>query len=217
LLSFHDESSASSTVSPPSTPPSDERFAPGALFAGRYRMITRLGRGGMGEVWRADDLVLNTPVALKLILSGADARDQILNEVRLARQITHPSVCRVFDVGETDGEVFFSMELVRGEDLASLLRRVGRLPSEKVLDIGRQLCAGLSAAHAQGVLHRDLKPANVLIDDHGRVRITDFGIATTRIGTVHHAPVGTPGYMAPEQVVLGTRLSERTDVYALGL
>src|SRR5262245_59748465 len=130
LLKFHEESAASSTVSVPSTGWSEDRFAPGALFAGRYRMITRIGSGGMGEVWRADDLVLNTPVALKLILSGADARDQILNEVRLARQITHPSVCRVFDVGETDGEVFFSMELVRGEDLASLLRRVGRLPSE---------------------------------------------------------------------------------------
>ena len=99
--------------------------------------------------------------------------------MRLARQITHPAVCRVFDVGEADGEVFFSMELVRGEDLAALLRRVGRLPSEKVVDIARQLCAGLAAAHAQGVLHRDLKPANVLIDDDGLVRITDFGIAVS--------------------------------------
>ena len=139
-------------------------------------MITRLGRGGMGEVWRADDLVLETPVALKLIRSSDGRRaERILNEVRLARQITHPAVCRVFDVGEADGEVFFSMELVRGEDLASLLRRVGRLPSENVIDIARQLCAGLAAAHAQGVLHRDLKPANVLIDErragpHHRLR-----------------------------------------------
>ena len=125
---------------------------------------------------------------------------RILNEVRLARRITHPAVCRVFDVGEADGEVFFSMELVQGEDLATLLKRVGRLPSEKVIDIGHQLCAGLAAAHAQGVLHRDLKPANVLIDDDGHVRITDFGIAVTRTEDGRHTLIGTPGYMAPEQL-----------------
>ena len=122
-----------------------------------------------------------TAVALKVIISaGPDARERILNEVRLARQITHPAVCRVFDVGEAEGVVFFSMELIRGEDLATLLRRVGRLPQEKVVEIGAQLCAGLAAAHAQGVLHRDLKPANVLIDENGLVRITDFGIAIRR-------------------------------------
>jgi serine/threonine protein kinase len=134
-------------------------FAPGDVFADRYRMIMLLGRGGMGDVWQADDLVLGTPVALKLIHSTRlTARAAIINEVRLARQITHPAVCRVFDVGEADGEVFYSMELVKGEDLATLLRRVGRLPSEKVVDIARQLCGGLAAAHARGVLHRDLKP-----------------------------------------------------------
>ena len=172
----------------------------------------------MGDVWRADDLVLGTAVALKLIDStGFEARERILNEVRLARQITHPAVCRVFDVGEAAGWTFFSMELIRGEDLAALLRRVGRLPSEKVVDIARQLCAGLAAAHAQGVLHRDLKPANVLIDDDGLVRITDFGIAIPRTAASLHMLTGTPGYMAPEQRVLGTVLSEQTDVYALGL
>ena len=173
----------------------------------------------MGDVWRADDLVLETAVALKLIDSASpEARDRILNEVRLARQITHPAVCRVFDVGEAEGVVFFSMELVEGEDLAALLRRVGRLPSEKVVDIARQLCGGLAAAHAQGVLHRDLKPANVLIDDDGLVRITDFGIAIPqnrrRIGT---RSTGTPGYMAPGAARAGHALSERTDIYALGL
>ena len=141
----------------------------------------------------------------------------ILNEVRLARTITHPAVCRVFDVGEANGEVFFSMELVRGEDLAALIRRVGRLPSEKVVDIGRQLCAGLAAAHAEGVLHRDLKPANVLIDQNGQVRITDFGIAVSRVGSGLHTPVGTPAYMAPEQLLPGAPQTERTDVYALGV
>jgi tetratricopeptide (TPR) repeat protein len=214
LLEFHEDGEEVE----PARDSVEARFAPGELFAGRYRMIARLGRGGMGDVWRADDLVLNTGVALKLITStGPEGRERIFNEVRLARQITHPAVCRVFDVGEAEGGIFFSMELVRGEDLASLLRRVGRLPSEKVVDIALQLCAGLAAAHAQGVLHRDLKPANVLIDDEGLVRITDFGIAIPRTDASLHMRTGTPGYMAPEQRAPGTPLSERTDVYSLGL
>src|SRR5205085_9326965 len=123
--------------------------AAGDIFARRYLMVSRIGRGGMGDVWRADDLVLQTPVALKLIDARTpQARQRVLNEVRLARQITHPAVCRVFDVGETDdGLAFYSMELVDGEDLASLIRRVGRLPSPKVVDVARQLCGGLAAAH----------------------------------------------------------------------
>lgn len=210
LLAFHSDAAQAATEA--------GRFAPGALFAGRYRMVTRIGRGGMGEVWRADDLVLQTPVALKrLHAAGPAARKRILNEVRLARQITHPAVCRVFDFGESDAELFFSMELVEGEDLATLLRRVGRLPVDKVIDIARQLCAGLAAAHATGVLHRDLKPANVLIDDDGRVHITDFGIAVTRKERNDRSVAGTPEHMAPEQLVGSTPLSERTDLYALGL
>src|SRR3954470_16348737 len=157
-----------------------ESLVRGTLFAGRYRMVASLGRGLSGEVWRAEDLVVGTPVALKLIDSAdAGSRARILDEVRLARRITHPAVCRVFDVGETDGRVFYSMELIDGEDVVTLLRRVGRLPAERVADIGGQLCDGLAAAHAQGVLHRALKPANILIDDDGCVRITDFGIAVT--------------------------------------
>src|SRR6185503_7873 len=216
LLEFHDdEEDASDKRAGISTA---SEFAPGYVFAGRYRMITRIGRGGMGDVWRADDLVLNTTVALKFITStGPEARARILNEVRLARRITHPAVCRVFDFGEADDKVFLSMEFVSGEDLAKVLKRVGRLPSEKVVDIAHQLCAGLAAAHGQGVLHRDLKPANVLIDDDGLVRITDFGIAIQRMDGRRHMLTGTPGYMAPEQREMGTELSERTDVYALGL
>jgi tetratricopeptide (TPR) repeat protein len=216
LLAFHEEGDSAGSEPTPEPPP--PRFAAGQVFAGRYRMIARLGRGGMGEVWHVEDLMLGLPVALKFIRSARDgAVSAILNEVRLARTITHPAVCRVFDVAEADGEVFFSMELVRGEDLASLIKRVGRLPSEKVVDIARQLCAGLSAAHAEGVLHRDLKPANVLIDENGQVRITDFGIAVTRVDAGLHTPVGTPGYMAPEQLLSGAPLTERTDVYALGV
>jgi eukaryotic-like serine/threonine-protein kinase len=198
--------------------PEKEPFAAGEVFAGRYRMITRIGRGEMGDVWRADDLVLETPVALKVIhSSGSDVRGRILDEVRLARQITHPAVCRVFDVGEAAGAVFYSMELVRGENLSTLLKRVGRMPSERVIDIGCQLCTGLAAAHAQGVLHRDLKPANILIDNDGLVRITDFGIVMTPADPGSQKGTGTPGYMAPEQRRAGAALSERTDVYALGL
>jgi serine/threonine protein kinase len=214
LLAFHDDQTSDDDDITPVEP----TFAPGELFAGRYRMINRVGRGGIGDVWRADDLVIGTAVALKLIPATAPAaRERFLNEVRLARQITHPNICRVFDVGESGGWVFYSMELVRGEDLAALLRRVGRLPSEKVVDIARQLCAGLSAAHARGVLHRDLKPANVMIDDEGVVRLSDFGIAIPRSDASLHLHTGTPGYMAPEQRAPGELLSERTDLYSLGL
>ena len=137
--------------------------------------------------------------------------------MRLARQITHPAVCRVFDVGEAEGKIFYSMELIEGEDLATLLRHAGRLPAERVLEIGQQLSAGLAAAHAQGVLHRDLKPANILIDDSGIVRITDFGIATARNDVGQATVVGTPAYMAPEQFSTEVPVSEKTDIYALGL
>ena len=214
LLHFHETTGASE----PEAAGEPAQFASGQMFAGRYRMVARIGRGGMGDVWRADDVILQTPVALKLIASTANEHaGRILNEVRLARQITHPAVCRVFDVGNAEGMVFFTMELVDGEDLAALVRRVGRLPSEKVNDIARQLCGGLAAAHAQGVLHRDLKPGNVLIDNSGQVRITDFGIAISQSQPVSHSLTGTPAYMAPEQRTMGATLSPQTDIYALGL
>ena len=161
--------------------------------------------------------MLGVPVALKLMHSAsAEGRLLLLNEVRLARRITHPAICRVFDIGEQGEQVFLSMELVQGEDLAALIHRVGRLPSERVAEIGQQLCEALAAAHAQGILHRDLKPANILIDEHGSVRITDFGIAVRRDQTGHNTGIGTPGYMAPEQLASGESVSEQTDIYALG-
>src|SRR5207244_747899 len=122
-----------------------------------------------------------------------------LNEVRLARQIGHPNVCRVYDIGESDGTPFLSMEFIDGEDLASLLRRIRRLPPDKAAEIAREICAGLAAIHDCDVLHRDLKPANVMIDGRGRVRITDFGLAAmqSELGE-HRAIVGTPAYMSPE-------------------
>jgi serine/threonine-protein kinase len=148
---------------------------PGTIVAGRYRMVSLLGRGGMGEVYRADDLKLGQPVALKFLPEALE-RDPVrlerfLNEARLSLRVTHPNVCRVFDIGQIDGPAteargagvrrqFISMEYVDGEDLASLLRRIGRLPEDKAVEIARQLCAGLAAAHDEGVLHHDLKPAN---------------------------------------------------------
>jgi len=197
------------------------QFIPGTMLAGRYRIVGLLGRGGMGEVYRAEDLKLGQAVALKFLPKEfTDRTDRLARfhqEVRLARQVSHPNVCRVHDIGETGGQHFLSMEYIDGEDLASLLRRIGRLPSAKALELARQLCAGLAAAHDRRVLHRDLKPANVLIDGRGRAHLADFGLADLtdqRRDTPEIA--GTPGYMAPEQQE-GREVTTRTDVYALGL
>jgi hypothetical protein len=197
------------------------RFAPGDVLEGRYRVVARLGRGGMGEVYRADDLKIGQPVAIKLLPEAVERDPErnrlFLNEVRLGLRVTHPNVCRLFDIVESDGFHFLSMEYVDGEDLASLLRRIGRLPGDKAVEIAQQLCAGLAAAHDVGVLHRDLKPANVMVDGRGRAKITDFGLAgATRGIEGPEARVGTPAYMAPEQLE-GGELDERTDIYSLGL
>ena len=168
----------------------------------------------MGEVYRADDLELSQSVALKFLPEkvARNAADlaRLRQEVRIARQIAHPNVCRTYDIAEADGQVFLVMEYVDGEDLASVLRRLGRPTSEKALEIARQLCLGLGAAHENGVLHRDLKPANIMIDGRGRVRITDFGLAgTAEELAAEGGPAGTPGYMAPEQLRGGGLHPER--------
>jgi serine/threonine-protein kinase len=197
----------------------DAALAPGTLLADRYRILGLAGRGGMGEVYRADDLRLGQAVALKFLppaVAGDPQRlAQFHHEVRIARQVSHRNVCRVYDIGEDRGRVFFTMELVDGEDLASLLKRVGRFPEERATEIARQICAGLAAAHECGVLHRDLKPANVMLDADGRVRITDFGLAGVA-GTFGDVRSGTPGYMAPEQLA-GREVTQRSDIFALGL
>jgi eukaryotic-like serine/threonine-protein kinase len=195
------------------------QLAPGTIVAGRYRISGLLGSGGMGEVYRADDLKLEQAVALKF-LPPALAHDAALleklhSEVRLGRQVAHPNVCRIYDIADWGESRFVAMEYVDGEDLARLLRRIGRLPNDKAVEIARGIAAGLAAAHAKGILHRDLKPANIMIDGHGEARITDFGLALPPDAEQEDI-AGTPAYMAPEQLI-GRAASVRSDIYALGL
>jgi predicted Ser/Thr protein kinase len=208
------------TPTPPSASIDEGRFPAGAILSDRYRILGLLGQGGMCEVYRAHDQMLNQAVALKF-LAVAQFTDAALtrfrNEVRLARQVSHPNVCRVYDIGVIEGMHFLTMEYVDGEDLRSLLRRIGRLSGDKALEIARRLCAGLAAAHDKGVLHRDLKPANIMLDGRGQVLITDFGLAGLA-GQVEGGEIrsGTPAYMAPEQLA-GKEVSLRSDIYSLGL
>lgn len=199
----------------------DARFVPGEIVAERYRIVGLLGRGGMGEVYRADDLKLGQPVALKFLpdhlLSDGAALARFHREVRVARQVSHKNVCRVYDIGEVEGRHFLSMEFIKGEELSSLLRRIGRLPQDKAIQIARQICAGLAAAHDAGVLHRDLKPANIMIDGNGNARVLDFGLAglVEEFGA-DEMRAGTPAYMAPEQIE-GKEQTIKSDIYSLGL
>ena len=224
---MHSQAETVAISRPPASRPStsssavDEgRFPPGALLLDRYRIIALLGRGGMGEVYRATDLRLGQSVALKFLPENAIGDEGALarfhNEVRIARQVSHPNVCRVYDIGEIDGQIFLSMEYVDGEDLASLLRRIGRVPTDKALEIARKICAGLAAAHDKGVLHRDLKPANVMLDGRGNALIADFGLAAMGQVQAHEIRHGTPAYMAPEQLT-GKEVTVKSDIYALGL
>lgn len=217
---------------PRSTPPSNPalttsdpigggRFAPGTIIAERYRIVALLGRGGMGEVYRAEDLRLSQVLAIKFLPEALSRDESALarfhSEVRVARQVSHPNVCRVFDIGDASGVPFLTMEYVDGEDLSSLIRRIGRLPQDKAVEVSRQICAGLAAAHERGVVHRDLKPANVMLDGAGKVRITDFGLAGIA-ANIQGAEVraGTPAYMAPEQLA-GKEVTVKSDIYSLGL
>jgi hypothetical protein len=197
------------------------RFTPGQMVAERYRVVAMAGRGGMGEVYRAEDLKLGQLVAIKflpeILSQDAAALARFHSEVRIARQVSHPNVCRVFDIGDADGTLFLSMEYVDGEDLASVVRRIGRLSPDKATEVARQICAGLAAAHERGVIHRDLKPANVMLDGAGKIRITDFGLAGIA-ASIQGADIraGTPAYMAPEQLA-GKEVTTKSDIYSLGL
>ncbi len=198
----------------------------GTTLAGRYRLLALLGVGGMGSVYRAQDLELDETVALKVLRRDLATMPGILDrfrrEVKLARKVTHPNVARTFDIGEHDGERFLTMELVEGESLGERLHRDTRLPLEVAIEIAVAVCHGLSAAHAAGVVHRDLKPDNILLAKQGRVVITDFGIARAvleRVGPVRTSglAIGTPEYMAPEQVEASSNVDHRADLYALGV
>lgn len=195
-------------------------LSPGSILLGRYRILSLLGRGGMGLVYRADDLKLGQTVALKFLPTSLahtkDDLDRFLAEVRMARQVSHPNVCRVYDIAESEGHYFLSMEYVDGEDLATLLGRIGRLPPAKALEISHELCAGLAAAHARQVVHRDLKPSNIMIDGRGHARITDFGLAVAPEAAKTGELAGTPAYMAPE-LFEGKPATVQSDLYALGI
>ena len=214
LLQYSGDASQTISISREKPP----RFQTGDEFASRYRIVALLGRGSIGEVYRAEDRTLGVEVALKLLIDPSPALiARLLQEVRMARQITDPAICRVYDVGDVDGEYFFTMEYVAGEDLSNLLSRIGRLPSDKARDIGVQLCEGLAAAHAHGVLHRDLKPSNIMLDAAGKVRITDFGVSVSASESELDLVSGTPAYMAPEQLSESAAATVATDLYAVGL
>jgi serine/threonine-protein kinase len=197
------------------------KFLPGTKLAGRYQIVSLIGRGGMGEVYRADDMKLGQTVALKFLTDRAGRSEQrlqyFLDEVRLSQRLSHPYICRVHDVVEYESHLFLSMEYVEGENLSELLKRTGPLTESKAIELGGQLCQGLAAAHDAGVLHRDLKPANIMVDHRGRARIADFGLAREHgVLNPREGIVGTPLYMAPEQLK-SNQTSVQSDLYSLGL
>ncbi|MGZ5444697.1 MAG: protein kinase domain-containing protein [Thermoanaerobaculia bacterium] len=219
------DATAAGVTAPTGTGQQD--LALGHLFAGRYKIESILGRGGMGVVYKATDAQLDETVAIKTLPGDVMTRspedlERFKREIRLARKITHRNVLRTYDYGEAEGVYFISMEFVRGYTLNELMDEAPsrQMPSRATIGIARQICRGLHAAHEQGIIHRDIKPQNVLIDAKGEVKLMDFGVARmteaseamTQAGLI----VGTPHYMSPEQVQ-GKTLDPRTDVYAMGV
>src|SRR5437773_11188535 len=193
------------------------------LASGRYEILEILGQGAMGAVYKAKDRELDRLVAIKVIQPElANSRvmlKRFKQELILARQITHKNVIRIFDIGETEGMKFITMEYIDGGDLKSLIVERGKLPPVKAVDIVRQICQALDAAHCEGVVHRDLKPQNIMMDHTGRVVVMDFGIANSKDMpgmTMTGALVGTPEYMSPEQA-RGEKTDLRADICAVGI
>jgi tetratricopeptide (TPR) repeat protein len=215
-------------MAPADDHPTDARttpaLAPGTVVGGRFEIREQLGTGGMGLVYRAFDRSLDQLVALKMLHADLEADPALIasfrDEVKLARLITHPAVCRLHDLEQADGHHFLTMELLEGETLAARLAREPRLPAAEVARIGRGIVAGLGAAHAVGVLHLDLKPGNVMLERGGRIVVMDFGLsrALAPAGETPGSGVvaGTVAYMAPEQLA-GGALDPRVDIYSLGL
>jgi serine/threonine-protein kinase len=212
----------SMAIEAPKEPARAGELGPGDLFAGRYEIQERVGRGGMGAVYKARDVYLDETIALKVLDLGVDPTPasvlRFREEVKLARRVTHPNVARVFDIGEHEGVFFLTMELLDGATLRALLRVERSLDFARAASISRALCDGLAAVHAAGIIHRDLKPENVLIDRSGRVALSDFGIARSLQGELNITvgALGTPSYMAPEQAA-GASIDARADLYSLGL
>jgi tetratricopeptide (TPR) repeat protein/tRNA A-37 threonylcarbamoyl transferase component Bud32 len=200
-----------------------EELTRGTSFADRYEIIEELGRGGMGKVYRVEDTELKQEIALKLIkpeiVKDKNTIERFRNELKIARNIRHKNVCGMFDLGESKGSYFITMEYIRGEDLKSLIRKMGLLSAGQAISITKQVCDGLDEAHRLGVVHRDLKPQNIMIDTGGIARIMDFGIARSLEGkgiTGAGVMIGTPEYMSPEQVE-GKDVDPRSDIYSLGI
>jgi serine/threonine protein kinase len=198
-------------------------FAAGEMFGSRYQIIAKLGEGGMGSVYKANDLELDEVVALKMIrpelTTNPDIVKRFKRELQLARNINHDNVIRIHDLGEIDGIKYISMKFIEGESLDQFIQHLGRLPLDQVLAIARQVCLALSAAHAQGIVHRDLKAQNIMIDSRGRAVVIDFGIARSLEGpsmTRASVLIGTPDYLSPEQIY-GGEATPRTDIYSLGI
>jgi eukaryotic-like serine/threonine-protein kinase len=195
----------------------------GTVLAGRYEILQLLGRGGMGAVYKARDTELNRVVALKLIrpelAKNPDVLQRFKQELILARQVTHKNVIRIFDLGQSEGIKFITMDFVEGQDLRRLLLERGKFPVDQAAQVMLQICRALEAAHAEGVIHRDLKPQNIMLDGNGRVYVMDFGIARSAYlpgMTQTGALIGTPEYMSPEQA-RGEKLTERSDLFSLGV
>ena len=189
---------------------------------GHYRIIEKIGAGGMGEVYLAEDTELNRKVALKFLpphlCQDADCRARFKREAQAAAKLDHPNIVSVFEVGEWQGRPFFSMQYIEGNSLRDLIESK-KIPVERIIDLAIQICEGLDKAHKAGVIHRDIKPGNILIDRDGRPRIADFGLASclegepiTKVGT----RMGTAGYMSPEQI-RGDKTDHRTDLFSLGI
>jgi len=218
LISTEEISAPTETLETPK-----EELTTGSTFAGRYQIIEELGKGGMGKVYKALDKEIKAKVALKLIrpevAADKNTIERFRNELKMARDIAHKNVCRMYDLNKEGGSYYITMEYVRGEDLKRLIRKVGQFSAGKTISIAKQVCDGLAEAHRLGVVHRDVKAKNIMVDEEGNARIMDFGIARSVTGkgiTGAGVMIGTPEYMSPEQVE-GKAVDQRSDIYSLGV